>query len=290
MIIVTIIIPIKNKNILKKEKKMKIGFFDSGLGGVTVLKEAMAQIPATYLYLADTLHTPYGTKPKQLVTEYTKQNIAYLVDQQCDAIVVACNTATSLAIDTVRKTFPQIPIIGTEPAVKVAVENSTGNRILVVATTITTQEEKLKNLISQLHAQDMVDVLALDGLVPLAEKEGTTEEEVRMYLETMLFSFPIQQYEYVVLGCTHFPIFRNIFQEIFPKYTHVIDGSDGIVKQLIQQLKLTQIEILAEESQIQVVLTKQNDVFLKRFYTLLPTKSKIIPMPNNELIKTFCSR
>ena len=125
---------------------MKIGFFDSGIGGLTVLSEALKRLPNhEYLYYADTVHAPYGPKPKEEVREYVFKAIEFLVNEGAQIIVIACNTATSIAVSELRQKY-SIPIIGMEPAVKPAiesVENST-KRVLVTATPLTLKEEKLK--------------------------------------------------------------------------------------------------------------------------------------------------
>ena len=129
---------------------MKIGFFDSGIGGITVLNEAIKQLPnEDYIYFADTDNTPYGVKPKDEVKKYILAAIDFIYAKGVDAIVIACNTATSIAIEDLREKY-NIPILGMEPAVKPAIEknHSTNKRVLVTATPLTLKEEKLKNLMT----------------------------------------------------------------------------------------------------------------------------------------------
>ena len=132
---------------------MKIGFFVFGVGGLTVLKEALSKINCEYIYLADNANAPYGIKKKEDVKKYIEKCIDYLVKRDCKIIVIACNTATSLSIVDMRKKYPNIFIIGTEPAVKVAADDI-HNRILVCATSITISEEKLKKLIETLNIKN----------------------------------------------------------------------------------------------------------------------------------------
>ena len=124
---------------------MKIGFFDSGIGGLTVLSEALKRLPHhEYLYYADTEHAPYGKRPKEEVLMYVLEAVDFLVQQGAQMIVIACNTATSIAITTLREKY-DIPIIGMEPAVKPAIEcvSDGSKRVLVTATPLTLKEEKM---------------------------------------------------------------------------------------------------------------------------------------------------
>ena len=148
---------------------MKIGFYDSGIGGLTIFKEAIKRINAEYMYLGDNLNAPYGIKEKEEVKKYIFDNVDYLINNGCKIIVIACNTATSLAVKQLRQMYPDICIIGTEPAVKIAVDSKIKERILVCATSITVKEGKLKELIDKLNARNIVDLVALDSLVKFAE-------------------------------------------------------------------------------------------------------------------------
>ena len=219
---------------------MKIGFFDSGIGGLTVLAQALKRFPQyDYVYYADTIHAPYGPKPKEEVRGYIFEAATFLVSQGVDAIVVACNTATSVAVNDLRARY-DIPIIGIEPAVKPAVEmKSERQRVLVTATPLTIKEEKLKQLIERLDATDDVDLIALPELVKFAECYDFSDETVLSYLEEMLKTYQKSDYKAVVLGCTHFPLFKSQYQALFGKDVALIDGSEGTINQLQHVLHLT---------------------------------------------------
>lgn len=213
---------------------MNIGIFDSGIGGITVLHEAMKIMPEEdYIYYADTEHVPYGTKSKELVKGYVIEAVEFLVYKGAQAIVIACNTATSVAIEALRDKF-DIPILGMEPAVKPAVEKniSTSKRVLVTATPLTIKEEKLKNLITRVDNEAIVDLMALPGLVDFAESLCFDENIVSEYLLKALEPFDLKNYGTIVLGCTHFPYYKEIFKKLLPKDTDIIDGSYGTVKHL----------------------------------------------------------
>ncbi|HHV65343.1 MAG TPA: glutamate racemase [Peptococcaceae bacterium] len=210
---------------------MKIGFFDSGVGGITVLSEALRQLPQEdYLYFADTDHVPYGLKTKEEVRKLVLEAVEFMWREGIKALVVACNTATSIAINDLRRKY-SIPILGMEPAVKPAVENNGSKRVLVTATPLTLQEEKYQNLVSKLDHAHIVDGVALPELVEYAERFIFAEEVIVPYLRQKLAKLDLAQYGTVVLGCTHFSYFKNSFQQVFP-LAKIIDGSLGTVNHL----------------------------------------------------------
>ncbi len=213
---------------------MQIGFFDSGVGGITVLYDTLKMLPnEDYIYYADTSNVPYGPKPKDEVKKYIFNAIEFIIEQGVKAIVIACNTATSVAIQELREKY-NIPIIGMEPAVKPAVEKNknTNKRVLVTATALTLKEEKLQNLITKLDNDHIVDLLPLPGLVQFAERFEFNEEIVLPYLEEQLLKYDLNNYETIVLGCTHFSFYKDIFRKILPADTDIIDGNIGTVKHL----------------------------------------------------------
>jgi glutamate racemase len=214
--------------------KLKIGFFDSGFGGITVLYEALKQLPEEdYIYYGDTINAPYGVKPKDIVRKYILEAVDFIIKQEVNAIVVACNTATSIAIEELRSKY-NIPIIGMEPAVKPATEISflKNKRVLVTATPLTIKEEKLKNLIDKLDNEARVDLLALPKLVEFAEALEFNENVVMPYLKKEFSVYDMEQYGTIVLGCTHFPYYRNIFKKLAPKNVDIVDGNQGTINNL----------------------------------------------------------
>lgn len=218
---------------------MKIGFFDSGIGGITVLHQALRLLPKEdYIYYADTLHVPYGEKTKDLVRKYVFEAIDFIAKKNVKAIVIACNSATSAATIELRRAY-DFPIIGIEPAVKPAIEKSqrTGNRVLVMATSLTLREEKYNNLVTQLDDAGIVDGLPMPGLVQFAEKFEFDEAVVMPYLVKQLDSFDLDRYGTVVLGCTHFPFFKDMLKKLLPEHTDIIDGSVGTANNLKNTLE-----------------------------------------------------
>ncbi|BBN98084.1 glutamate racemase [Sporolactobacillus terrae] len=223
---------------------MNIAVFDSGIGGMTVLQQIRKLMPnEDFLYYADTAHIPYGEKPKNELKTYIFEAVDFLVARDIKALVVACNTATSAAIEDLRKNYP-IPIIGIEPAVKPAVIESEPEKkkVLVMATRLTLKEEKYHRLVERIDTHDIVDPLPMPKLVEFAEAFDFNPDDIVPYLQKQLQPFDLNQYGTVVLGCTHFPIFKDIIEQQFPKETHVIDGSQGTAQNLKRTLeKLHQI-------------------------------------------------
>jgi glutamate racemase len=217
---------------------MKIGIFDSGIGGLSVLHEAYHQLPdQEYIFYADTEHVPYGLKTPEQIIGYATEITQFLIDKGVDAIVVACNTATSVAIKELRKRF-SLPILGMEPAVKPAVEGTEGKRVMVIATPVTIREDKLKDLLHRVDEEHRVDLLAMPGLVEFAESENFEGKEVTEYVNSRCSAYDKKDYCALVLGCTHFNYFKPAYREYFGGETLLIDGNTGTIRHLAEVLDL----------------------------------------------------
>lgn len=213
---------------------MRIGFFDSGIGGLTVLHQALRLLPnEDYLYYADTSHVPYGEKSKEEVRKYIFDAVEFIAGQNVKALVLACNTATSIVIEELRNQY-DFPILGIEPAVKPAVEKWEGRqkKVLVLATRLTLKEKKYNDLVHRIDHGEIVDSLPLPGLVQFAENFEFDENKVIPYLEKELSVYDLHQYGTVVLGCTHFPYFEGTLKKVFPEGVDFISGSYGTAKNL----------------------------------------------------------
>lgn len=224
---------------------MKIAFLDSGIGGLTVLREAIKLLPQEdFYYFADTLHVPYGPKPKEQVREYIFEAVESLKNRGIKALVIACNTATVIAVNELRKTY-SFPIIGIEPAVKPAVERfkESGQRVLVLATQLTLQEPKFHDLVKRVDYANIVDYLPFPELVTHCENLQFEDEVIIPLLQSKLASYDMKQYGVIVLGCTHFPFYKRHLQKILPAGIEIIDGSVGTSKRLKQVL--TELELLS---------------------------------------------
>lgn len=225
---------------------MKVGIFDSGIGGLSVLHQALRQMPdVSFIYYADEAHVPYGEKTTAQIRAYVDEIIEFLLGKQVDAIVIACNTATSVATKEYRSGFP-VPIIGMEPAVKRAVElyPDETQRILVAATPVTIAGDKLHHLIEKVHQESRIDLVALPGLVRFAEQGDFESPEISGYLRKALQDYPLEEYKALVLGCTHFNYFTEHYKRIFPEGVRCIDGNEGTVRQLMRKLCKGETEMI----------------------------------------------
>ena len=215
-----------------------VAVFDSGLGGISVLRELVRTLPReNYLYFGDSLHAPYGTKTPQEVISLSLQAADRLLSQGAKALVVACNTATSAAIRTLRKTYPELAIVGTEPAIKPAIERHPGGRILMLATAMTVQEEKFQRLKAQYDDQAQIIPIACSGLMEYVEQGILRGAEVEGYLLDKLEPYLKVPIDAVVLGCTHYPFLRGAIRRIVGRRPEIIDGSIGIARQLERRLE-----------------------------------------------------
>lgn len=258
---------------------MKIGFFDSGLGGLTVLKEAVKDgLSEEIYYLGDTKNTPYGVKDKEFVKKIVNENIDYLVRIGCNPIVIACNTATSLCIRDLREKYKEVKFIGTEPAVKVAVDSNCNKKILVLATSITVKQEKLHNLINKLNIEDEVVLVPADKLVTLAENINCNSmtNEINDYIKSILNLYNLKEFSHIVLGCTHFPLFRKNFEYVIKKIDSksdikIVDGAKGIAKNLIKNINEIKgnSEYIADRKCINIITTSYSESFIKRAKEIL---------------------
>ena len=194
----------------------QIGIFDSGIGGLSVLHQALKSLPnENYLYFADVDNVPYGLKTNKQIKEYVNSAAQFMINKNVKAIVIACNTATSVDIEELRQKYT-IPIIGIEPAVKPAINLNKDKRILLIATPVTVREEKLKKLLEKIDKEKKVDLIALPGLVKYAEKEEFVSKELEDYLNKEFIGLDLNNYSELVLGCTHFNYFKDTFRKIFP--------------------------------------------------------------------------
>ena len=215
---------------------MKIAFFDSGIGGLTVLHHALKVLPREqFIFFADEDHVPYGVKTREQVTQFVGEAFDFLASRDVKAIVTACNTATSVAVAEMRSRY-DIPIIGMEPAAKRALDLDGEHRVLVVATPITVHGKKMKTLMEHVDKEHLVDLLPLPKLVEFAEEMEFDSLRVLDYLREHMKSYDFSKYSALVLGCTHFNYFKDSFRSILPDNVHFVDGNEGTVRELIRQL------------------------------------------------------
>ena len=216
-----------------------IAFFDSGIGGLSVLHHARKVLPhEDFIFYADEDNVPYGTKSPEEVLTYVDAAFKFLIGQGVGAIVVACNTATSVAVKVMRAKY-SLPIIGMEPALKLALDTFPARKVLVTATAITITGEKIRRLIRRLHAKDLAELRALPRLVEFAERQEFTSAAVEEYLQRELAYYDWEKFSSLVLGCTHFNYFKDTLRKLLPPHVRILDGNAGTVNELIRRTNLT---------------------------------------------------
>lgn len=249
---------------------MKIGFFDTGLGGTTIFEEAYRQIDAEYIYLADTKNSPYGVKDKETVKKLTEINVQKLISLGCKIIVLACNTATSAAISDLRENYPDIIFIGAEPAIKPALEESNGKKIILTATSLTLKGDKLFALLTKLNGVDKVTLLPLDELVEFADCTPVIQyEQAKEYLKGKFANINFNEYSGVVLGCTHFPIFRDVFKSVLPEHIKIYEPAEGITRNLMHKIETFFPEYKCTNKNVELIMTEESEDFKNKFYNMI---------------------
>lgn len=213
-----------------------VGVFDSGAGGLSVLNQLIRQLPfESYIYFADTANCPYGSKSHEQIIDLSSRIVDFLISQQCKIIVVACNTATAAAIDSLRSKY-SLPFVGMEPAIKPAALNTKTKSIGVLATA-GTFKGRLYIETSRKFASDVNVCYQIgEGLVELVEQGDylsiKAENLLMKYIKPML-DCNIDQ---LVLGCTHYPFFTPLLQKILPPNVEIIDPSPAVAKQTFRVL------------------------------------------------------
>ena len=246
---------------------MKIGFFDTGLGGATIFKQAYKKINAEYIYLADTKHSPYGTKDIETVKKLTENCIKKLINLDCKIIVLACNTATSASVATLRKKYPNIIFIGAEPAIKPALADSNGKKIILTATSLTLKGAKLFTLLAELDGVNKVTLLPLDELVEFADELDEIQyDSAYDYLKNKFSNYNLNEYSGIVLGCTHFPIFKETLKKILPKTIKIYDSAEGITNNLKRNIFKLCSNYNCTEKSVDLILTEESENFRNKFY------------------------
>lgn len=217
---------------------LPIGVFDSGVGGISVLRELVAWMPnENYIFFGDSRNAPYGTKTLREVQELTCADADYLIGMGVKALVVACNTATSAAIQVLREKYPQMPVIGIEPALKPAVLVKTHPRVLVMATPMTLREKKFRNLMRQFEACADIVPLPCPGLVEYVERGELQSAQLEQFLRGIFAKFEADSVDCVVLGCTHYPFVRRMIERVLGNQVQIFDGGAGTARETQRRLK-----------------------------------------------------
>ena len=213
-----------------KKKHLPIAVFDSGVGGISVLRELMRLMPEEdYIYFGDSANAPYGTRTTQEVKVLTLNAAAMLYERGIKCLVVACNTATAAAIADLRAEYPDLIVIGIEPALKMATDRFPRGRVGIMATQVTLREEKLEHLVGR-FPEVRVERIPAPGLVELVEQGKAESPETEAMLRSILNPYA-GQLDAIVLGCTHYPFVRDTVQKILGDGVEVLDGGAGTARQ-----------------------------------------------------------
>ena len=214
-----------------------IGFLDSGLGGLTVLKEALKIMPnEDYIYYGDSKNAPYGTKSVEDIKILTFKAVEFLLEKDVKGIVVACNTATSAAVAELRIKYPKLPLVGIEPAIKPAVENNHGGAIIMMATPMTVKQKKFNILLDKYRDRAKIIPVPCDGLMEFVESGVLEGKELNSYLQDKLGEYKSQSIDSIVLGCTHYPFVKEEIKKVIGENIDLIDGGYGTVREIQRRL------------------------------------------------------
>jgi len=223
-------------------KNKAIAVFDSGVGGISVLRELIAIMPnENYIYFGDSKNAPYGEKSRAEVLSLTKACLDALRERGIKAFVVACNTATSAAVRVLREQNPDLVIVGIEPAIKPPAIELDHPRVLVMATPLTLAQDKFAALVARYADREQVIPLPCPRLAELIEGGDLDSEELDGYVAQLLAPYRDQKIDALVLGCTHYPHVRNVIARHLPENVRIYDGGEGTArhtKRLLEQADL----------------------------------------------------
>lgn len=233
---------------IDEKKGQPIGVFDSGVGGISVLRELIRVMPnENYIYLGDSKNAPYGTKPLETVRKLTFRNVRTLLDQGAKGLVVACNTATSAAVRLMRSTYPQLPIVGIEPALKPAALQKEHPKVLVMATPMTVRQEKFRQLMARYENKADIYPLPCPGLMEFIEAGDLESERLHDFLQELLAPYLDKKMDSVVLGCTHYPFARKMIRRVMGDMVTIFDGGEGTAREMRRRLAVAGLLNPSEE-------------------------------------------
>lgn len=228
-----------------------IGVFDSGVGGISVLRELVREMPGErFLYYGDSANAPYGVRPPREVQSLTMAAAEKLMARGMKALVVACNTATAAAIEELRRVYPDTIVVGIEPALKLAAEQFPGGHIGVMATSVTLHQDKFDRLLHRFDGTCAITEIPAPGLVELIEAGREDSPEMESFLRDLLTPY-LGKLDALVLGCTHYPFAAKCISRILGPETVLLDGGKGTARETRRRLAKAG---LLREGQGQVIL------------------------------------
>ena len=256
-------------------RNLPIAVLDSGVGGVSVLRELIKLLPnEDYIYFGDSANAPYGTKSRAEVLSITENNLEILKKTGIKALVIACNTATSAAARVLREKNPELIIVGVEPAIKPAAVMLNNPRVLVMATPLTLKEEKFCALVERFSDREEVIPLPCPGLVEIIETGELNGKAVNEYLDALFAPYKNEKIDAVVLGCTHYPHVRAAIAERFPKETLILDGGEGTARETRRRLAEKDLLTSREERGTVEIINTSGDEKLIELSRILMQNAK----------------
>ncbi len=250
-------------------KQDYIAVFDSGVGGISVLRHLRARMPGErYLYFGDSANAPYGSRSTEEVKQLTLAAAKKLTTEYgVKALVLACNTATAAAVKEVREAYPHLIVIGIEPALKLAADHFPGGRVGVMATEVTLREEKFDSLLHRFDENCEVFKIPAPGLVQLVEAGKAETEETEDLLRTILSPYA-GKLDALVLGCTHYPFAAKAIGKILGEDVALLDGGDGTARETKRRLQ--EAGLLEEgEGELQMINSAGNEAMIQLSALLL---------------------
>lgn len=213
----------------------KIGVFDSGIGGLSILEELRKVLPhEDFLYFGDSINCPYGEKSDEQLLKITSRIVDYLKSRGCKVIVIACNTATTRCMARLRKLYPELIFVGCVPAIKMACDQNFKNT-LVMATPATIESERTHELVrDNKRSEQNIYLVPCFGLAPAIENKN--EKGIKTILQNIFFEYKDKNIDSIVLGCTHYPFIKKEILEFMPDVT-LLDGSNGVAREVKRQLE-----------------------------------------------------
>ena len=253
--------------------KRPIGVFDSGVGGLSILRELRQLLPnENYVFLADQQHLPYGGKSERQIIDYSRRATTYLARQNIKLLVIACNTVTCYAKDALREKCP-FPIIGTVPALKPAAEQTRSDSIAVLSTRATARSKELKGLMRNFCQGVKVLNIGCPGLEKVVENGKLNSANTTFLLEQYLKKVKDSDVDYLVLGCTHYPFLKDAIREIAGPSIKILDSGAAIARRAKALLKLNRFKNTQEKrGKISYFTTGDRNKFNIAASRLLQTK------------------
>lgn len=250
-----------------------IAVFDSGLGGLSVLRRLQQEMPhEAFLYFGDSANAPYGSRPTEEIRALTLQHGEALLAQGAKALVVACNTATSAAIDSLRSRHPEAIIIGIEPALKPAADRYPGQAVLVMATEATLREQKFAGLLERYAQNVQILKCPCPGLVDFVERGEVEGPAVEDYLRQLLAPHLAHSPRAIVLGCTHYPFLKDAIVRVAGPETEIFDGADGTARECRRRLLEAGLLKTEGEGSLRLTNSKSDPELHRRATRLLEGK------------------